>query len=103
MDTLTLMISIVLMMLFMQYGQFWLVFGVLMITILTSRSFSTTFVILTAVVAVYLTKDLLKDLWLIVTIGLITLALILSIRKPERPEYAPEMGLGGMFGQEGFG
>jgi len=98
-----LMISIVLMMLFMQYGELWLVFGVLMLTILTSRSFSTTFVIILAVALIYFTKDLLKDLWPIVTIGLVTLALILNLMNREKPEYAPEMGLGGMFGQEGMG
>jgi hypothetical protein len=104
MDTLTLAIAIVLMMLFLQFNQNWLVFGVLIISVLSSRSFSTTIVIILTAIVIYLTRDVTKELWPLLMVGLVTIALLLSLRKPEKPEYyAPDMGLGGLFGQEGMG
>lgn len=99
MDALMLAISIVLMMLFMQYGQFWLVFGIFMVMVLTSRSFATTAVILLALVLTYLARDMLKELWLVIAICIIVLALVLGFRKESRPELTPDMGFGA-YGQE---
>ena len=104
MDTLTLAIAIVLMMLFLQFNQNWLVFGVLIISVLSSRSLSTTLVIILTAIIIYLTKDFTKELWPLLMVGLVTIALLLRLRKPEKPEYyAPDMGLGSLFGQEGMG
>ncbi|MEM4662510.1 MAG: hypothetical protein QXM75_00635 [Candidatus Diapherotrites archaeon] len=104
MDILMLAVTVVLMMLFMQYNQFWLVLGILLVMVLTSRSFSTTFVLLLAFFLIYLTKDFLKELWLAITIFVIVLALSLSFRKEERQEYPPDMaGFGGPLDQGGFG
>ena len=104
MDTITLAISIILMMLFLQFDQNWLVFGVMVIGILTSRSFSATAVIILTAIIIYLTRGMTKELWPLLMVGLVTIALILSMKKPEKPEYyAPDMGMGGLFGQEGMG
>ncbi|MCX8190459.1 MAG: hypothetical protein N3F05_04510 [Candidatus Diapherotrites archaeon] len=102
MDTLMIAVSIVLMMLFMQYGQLWIVFGIFMVMILTSRSFSTTAVILLALVLTYMARDMLKDLWLVIAICLIVLALVLSFKKESRTELSPDIGFGA-YGQEEIG
>ena len=106
MDTITLTVALILMMLFMQFGQNWLVLGTVIVVILSARSLSTTLVLLLAVLIIYATKGATKEFWPLIIMGLIILALVLSLKgKPQQPEYyGPDMGgLGGLGGLMGGG
>ncbi|MCD6247217.1 MAG: hypothetical protein J7J87_02165 [Candidatus Diapherotrites archaeon] len=106
MDALTLTIALILMMLFIQFDQNWLVFGTAIVVILSTRSLSATSVLLLAIFIMYATKGTTKEFWPLIMMGLIVLALVLSLKeRPRQPEYyGPEMGdLGGLMGGgEGF-
>ncbi len=97
MDTNMFAITMILMMIFLQYGQHWLVFGILILGILSARSFATSLVLLLAAFVLYATRDILSDSWPIVAIALIALSLFLS-SKTEREEqsYGFESLFGGM-------
>ena len=98
MDTFTLMVAIILMMMFLQYEQQWLVLGTVIIVILTTRSLSTAFVLIAALILIYMTQDTAKAFWPLIIFGLVILALLIGLNpKPAQPDYyAPD--LGGMLG-----
>ncbi len=93
-----MMVSIILMMMFLQYGYNWLVFGTVLVVILTKRSLSLTIVLLAALVLIYATKGATDAYWPLLIFGLVILALIIGLKpKPAQPDYyAPD--LGGMMG-----
>lgn len=106
MDTLTLTVALILMMLFMQFDQNWLVLGTVIVVILSTRSLSTTSVLILGILIMYATKDTAKDFWPLIVMVLVILALVLALKgKPQQPEYyGPEMeGLGGLGGLMGGG
>jgi len=98
MDTFTIMVAIILMMMFLQYDQQWLVLGTVIVVILSTRSLTTAFVLIAALAIIYLTQGAAQAYWPIVIFGLVILALIIGLRpKPAQPDYyAPD--LGGMMG-----
>ena len=98
MDTFTLMVAIILMMMFLQYGQNWLVLGTMIVVILSTRSPTTTIALIIAGILIYFTQDAAKGYWPLIIFGLVILALILGLKpKPAQPDYyAPD--LGGMMG-----
>lgn len=98
MDTFTLMVGLILMMMFLQYEQQWLVIGTVILIILTTRSLSTSIVLILALVLIYLTQDAMEAYWPLIIFGLVILALIIGLKpKPAQPDYyAPD--LGGMLG-----
>lgn len=100
MDTFTLMVAIILMMMFLQFQQNWLILGTVIIVILSTRSLSTAAVLIIALAVIYMTQEAAKAYWPIIIFGLVILALIFGLKpKPAQPEYyAPD--LGGMM--EGF-
>jgi len=100
MDTFTLMVAIILMMMFLQFKQSWLILGTVIVVILSTRSLSTAFVLIIALAVIYMTQDAAKAYWPIIIFGLVILALVIGLKpKPAQPEYyAPD--LGGMM--EGF-
>ena len=102
MDTLTLMVSIILMMMFLQFDQAWLIFGTVILVILSTRSLSTAFLMILALGAIYFTQDFAKAYWPLLIFGLVILSLVMEFRqKPQQPEYyAPDLG-GGMGGDMG--
>lgn len=107
MDTFTFLVAMLLMMLALQYNQNWMLFAILVIAVITSRSVVTAIVmVLSAAMLYFLTKSgQIEGLWPAVIIGLIVVSLLLtSGKKPQQPEfYGPEAGYGGMFGGEGGG
>jgi len=104
MDALTLIIGIIMLMFFVQYGQTWLVFGALAVFILSMRSLKATIFLVGSVVLFYFFIADIKTLWPIILFGLIIAALIFGVAgKEQQPEmYAPDLGgLGGYGGMGG--
>ncbi len=102
MDTFTFLIAILLIILALQYGQNWIVFGILAIMILSTRSVATTVALTISVFVLYLFagSGALNTYWPFIVFGLIILSLVLGLgKKPAQPEYyTPDMGYGGGLG-----
>lgn len=98
MDTFTFLIAILLIILALQYGQNWIVLGILAIMILSTRSITTTVALIIAVSVLYIFAgtDSLNTYWPFLVFGLIILSLVLGLgKKPAQPEYyTPELGYG---------
>lgn len=102
MDTFTFMISLVLMMLAIQFNENWLVFAIIALTILTTRSITMTILLLIVGAVLYFTQGMLEPYWPIVFFGLIILAVLLGMGGQQQPEYySPDMYSGLMGGGEG--
>ena len=83
-----MVVTILMLMLAVQYGQGWLVFGIAAIMIISLRSLSATAMIIAATILLYVFKSTgLNDLWPIIVIGLIIIALISGLGKKEEPAY----------------
>ena len=103
MDTFTFMISLVLMMLAIQFNENWLVFAIIALTILTSRSITMAILLLIVGAVLYFTQGMLESYWPIVFFGLIILAVLLGLGRQQQPEYYnPDMYSGLMGGGEGY-
>jgi len=98
MDTFTFLVAILLMIIALQYGQNWIVFAILAITILSTRSVATTIALIVAVFVLYIFAGSgdLNTYWPFLVFGLIILSLVLGLgKKPAQPEYySPDMGFG---------
>lgn len=101
MDTFTFAMSVVLMMIALQFNQNWLVFGVISLMILTMRSFSGTIIMIATGVVLYLFKESLHAYWPFLLFGLIILALAFGGGGKEEAEYYPPDPYAGMLG--GYG
>src|SRR3989338_5180882 len=102
MDTFTFLVALMLLMLAFQFGENWLIFGVIAIMVLSMRSFATTILLLiSAGVLYFVTKTAdINTYWPVIVFGLIILSLVLGMKeKEQQPEfYAPDMGYGDMMG-----
>ncbi|MDO8537980.1 MAG: hypothetical protein Q7S21_03795 [archaeon] len=87
-DTFSLVVTLLMLMLAVQYGEGWLVFGIAAIMIIALRSLSATLMIIAGTVLLYVFKGSgLNDLWPIIVIALIIIALISGLGKKEEPAY----------------
>jgi len=87
-DTFSLVVTILMLMLAVQYGEGWLVFGIAAIMIIALRSLSATLMIIIATVLLYVFKGSgLNDLWPIIVIALVIIALISGLGKKEEASY----------------
>lgn len=106
MDILTLIVSIVLMMIAFQFGQNWIVLGIVALVIFTSRSLSISLLTVIAAFALYIVNNSNIDIfWPAVLLILVIIALVLGLRpKEESPDYyAPGLEGGGLEGLMGGG
>jgi len=105
MDTFTFLVSIVVMMLAVQYNMGWLIFGIAIILILSMRSFSAILLMVVAVGTIYILQGEIKEFAPYIMLGLLFFSLLLeNKKKPEQPDmYGADLGalagLGG--GMEG--
>jgi len=94
MDTFTVMVAIVLIMMFMQFEQNWLIWGTVIVVILSTRSLGTAAILILASVAIYLTRDMAQGYWPLLVFGLIILGLLFGMKpQQQQPDYyAPDLG-----------
>jgi hypothetical protein len=100
MDTFTLMIAILLMMIAVQYNQNWLIAAIVLLMILTMRSAGTTVILLIATAVLFVGKPYLEQYWPFLLFGLIILSVLIS-GTGGKPEQQPEMYSADMFGGMG--
>lgn len=99
MDTFTFAISLVLMMLAIQFNQNWLIFAIVTLMVLTMRSVGTTVLLIISTIVLFVARDYLKEYWPFVLFGLIILAVLIgAIGKKGEAEQAPMDMYGGGFG-----
>ena len=103
MDTFTFMISVLLMMIAVQFNQNWLIFAIVALTILTMRDMTTTILLAVATFVLLYAKDYLLEYWPFVLFGLIILSVILGGKQKEEQAGYPDMFGGGEMGGMGFG
>lgn len=103
MDTFTFMISVLLMMIAVQFNQNWLIFAIVALTILTMRDMTTTILLVVAMFVLLYAKDYLLEYWPFVLFGLIILSLILGGKQKEEQSGYQDMFGGGEMGGMGFG
>lgn len=102
MDTFAFAVSVVLMMIALEFNQNWLVFGIVALTIISSRELSTSILMIAAGVVLYAFRESLADYWVYVLFGLVIVAFVLSGKKQEQEaEMFPADPYGGMFGGQG--
>jgi Sec-independent protein secretion pathway component TatC len=78
-----------------QSGQNWIVFAVLIISIITSKEFSTTLLLLISTAVIYfIAINGEPDLWIPAIFGLVILAILMGAK----PEPEQQIGMGDMFG-----
>ena len=108
MDTFNFLLSMILMLMAIQFKQDWLVLGILAISVLTSKDMSTILMFVIGTVVLYFfvgSGDINGQWWLPIVFGLIVLSIILG-GKQQEPAPDPFGGLGGMGGfggMEGMG
>ncbi len=100
MDTFTFMIAIIFMMMAVQFNQYWLIFAIVALMILSMRDLTTTILLIIATVILLFGREYLTDYWPFVLFGLIILSLIIGGKQKE--EQQPDM-FGGDMGGIGFG
>lgn len=101
MDTFNFLLSILFMFIAVQSGQNWIVFAVLVISVLTSKEISTTILLLISTGVIYFVAISGEaDLWIPAIFGLVILAVLMGAKS--EPEQQPGMGdmfgMGGMYG-----
>lgn len=101
MDIFSLVISIVLISLFLQLGEAWLVIGIGGLLIISTRSAKFTIFMLICMGVLYFIKgSYFADYWIWATIGLIAFALLLGIATEEQPQQGG--GMDSLFGGGGM-
>lgn len=108
MDLFNLMITLILMMLALQFSENWLAIAIVLITILTMRDLKATIVLLVAAGVLYFAKGSLDPYWPFIFFGLIIFALLMGAggggQQEQQPEYySPDMYSGLMGGGGGGG
>ena len=101
MDTFTFMIAIIFMMMAVQFNQYWLIFAIVALMILSMRDLTATVLLIIATVILLFGKEYLTDYWPFVLFGLIILSLIIGGK--QKDEQPPDMFGGGDMGGIGFG
>ena len=101
MDTFTFMIAIIFMMMAVQFNQYWLIFAIVALMILSMRDLTATILLIIATVILLFGREYLADYWPFVLFGLIILSLIIGGKQGQ--EQPPDMFGGGDMGGIGFG
>ena len=104
MDTFTFAISIVVMMIGLQFGQNWIVFGIIALMVISSRDIPTIIMMVASGIVLYAFQGLLAEYWPFILFGLVILAFMFSPKQDQGggEMYAPDPH-GGMLGQPGMG
>ena len=109
MDTFSFIISVIMVMLAIQHEQYWLVFGILGIMLLTAKKMETLMLFIAAIIVFFAAKsNSLNAYWPFILFGIIIMALILGLKPEEQPAGGGDMAglealLGGMGGGGGGG
>ena len=101
MDMFNLIISLLLIFLALQYQQNWIVFAVLVISVITMKELMGTLALLGGAALIYFLYNGVEfdTLFIFVVFGLVILALLLGIgKKPEQEAYMPPGYGGGDYG-----
>jgi hypothetical protein len=99
MDTFAFAMSIVLMLLAVQFQQNWLVFAIAALIIMTERTLAATFLMVISAAVLYFLQGQLEAFWPFILFGLIILAFALGgIKGGGQPETYPADPYGGMMG-----
>lgn len=97
MDLFNLILAVIFLMMATQWGEPWLILGLLLILVVAMKDFKSTIILVVAAIALYVIKDNLQEYALFVIIGLILLALILGKKTEEgQSEMFNPGGLGGL-------
>ncbi len=98
MDLFNLILAVIFLMMATQWGEPWLIVGLLLILVVAMKDFKSTIILFVAAIALFLIKDNLQEYALFVIIGLILLALILGKKTEEggQSEMFNPGGLGGL-------
>ncbi|PIN85036.1 MAG: hypothetical protein COV47_04325 [Candidatus Diapherotrites archaeon CG11_big_fil_rev_8_21_14_0_20_37_9] len=101
MDTFNFIVSVLIMLMALQMQQLWIVFAVLVISILTSKDMSTViaFIISAIVLFFVVGSGEVNELWPVAIVGLIVVAILLG----SKPEEQQQGGYGDMLGGLGGG
>ena len=106
MELFNLMITLILMMLALQFGESWMIIAVVAITILTMRDFKATVVLIVATGVLYFARGNLDPYWPFLFFGLVILALLMGAggggaAAQQGEYYSPDMYSGLMGGGGG--
>ena len=98
MDLFNLILAIIFLMMTTQWGEPWLIAGMVIILAVAMKDIKSTIILAVAAVALYFIKDNLQEYALFVIIGLILLALVLGKKADEggQPEMFNPGGFGGL-------
>ena len=98
MDYFNLLVSMILIFLAMQYGQNWIIFAIMIISVLTIKSFRAIAVLVIGTLALYLLFDNgdLNSSFPLIVLGIAVVGLILGLGKGGGSE--PQAGLPGGYG-----
>lgn len=102
MDTFTFLLTVIFMFMAIQFGQTWIVFGILVISIISSKEASTIIALLLATVVLYFMflSGNVENLWVPAIFGLVIIAILLG-NKPDEQQPSGGMDLFGGYG--GYG
>ncbi|GEM_PF-6146250 len=97
MDTMSLLVGVVLMLLGATYGEFWIVIGIAAIVVLTDRTLGTLVLMGFSLFLIYGLKDVVQDYIPYILLGMIILGMLFA----KQPEPQAGMGMGGLEGLYG--
>jgi hypothetical protein len=104
MDLLNYLISITLIAVVIQFGEFWMAIGGTLILIIASRDVKASVLMIISVFVLYFINGVgMKEYWLIAVIALVALGYILGLGNEEAPADPYAGLLGGMGGGGGLG
>ncbi|MFH1255683.1 MAG: hypothetical protein V1494_00150 [Candidatus Diapherotrites archaeon] len=102
MDTFNFLLALLMMMLAIQFGQNWIVAGIVLLLILTGKSIMDGVLVIVAAAALYFVgASDLNTFWPYVVFGLMILAVVIG--QSNKPEQQPYDMLGGLGGYGGMG
>ncbi|MEK6958514.1 MAG: hypothetical protein AABW59_00550 [archaeon] len=99
MDMLTFLISITLLAVVIQIGEFWMVMGATMILVVAAKDVKMGMFLIFSVVLLYFINGMgMRDYWMFAALGLLVLGYLLGLGKEEAPvdPYAGLLGGAGM-------
>ena len=108
MDLLNYVISLAILALAIQFGEFWMGLGATLIVIIASKSFKATILLsLSFGIFYFLNAIGIKEYWLFAVMGLVALGYLIGLGNDEKPAdpYAGLLGgdMGGLGGMGGMG